>query len=170
MAITHEEEPESLYNNPQLYPQMFSWLFPYGLGGLGNNNGHKAVSEMLHKKHLLMYHDKKFQMDPYFPLIAFNHEQIKKSITEGYLLANKDNFEHISNCLLNTKDSVLMEMIDKLERGSVKSDNLTPEEQKCLKIINDIDYIGVHVPGSMTNRKHMRNEIWFLTSYLDASS
>ena len=98
-------------------------------------------------------------MDSYFPLIAFNHEQIRKSTTGGYLLANKDNFEHISDCLLSTKDSVLIEMIDKLERGPVKSDDLTPEEQECLKIINDIDYIGAHVPGSMTNRKHMRNEI-----------
>ncbi|EKM50405.1 uncharacterized protein PHACADRAFT_51980, partial [Phanerochaete carnosa HHB-10118-sp] len=107
LAIAHKKEPESLYDNPQLYPQMFPWLFPYCLGGLGNNRSQQAVSEMLHKKHLLMYHNKRFQMDPYFSLITFNHEQIKKATTGEYLLANKDNFDQISTRLLNTKDSVL---------------------------------------------------------------
>ena len=48
---------------------------------------------MAHKQHLLMYYDKRFQLDPHFPLIAFNHEQIKESTTAGYLLAEKSNFE-----------------------------------------------------------------------------
>ena len=162
LGIGQAEQPESIYDNPQLYPQMFPWLFPYGLGGFGNNLSQQSVSEMLHKKHLLMYHDKRFQMDPYFPLIAFNHEQIKKATTGGYLLANKDNFNQISTRLLNTKESVLTQVIEKLERGFVKTDELTPDEQECYKIINDIDYIGAHVPGSITSRKHMRNQIWSL--------
>jgi hypothetical protein len=32
-----------------------------------------------------MYYDKRFQKDPHFPLIAFNHEQMKESTTAGYL-------------------------------------------------------------------------------------
>ncbi|EKM50406.1 uncharacterized protein PHACADRAFT_55120, partial [Phanerochaete carnosa HHB-10118-sp] len=40
----------------------------------------------------------------------------------------------------------------------------------CYKIINDIDYIGAHVPASRTSHKHMRNQIWSLTSYLGAPS
>ncbi|KAK7677629.1 hypothetical protein QCA50_019440 [Cerrena zonata] len=82
LAIGKSAEPESLYNNPQLYPQMFPWLFPYGLGGIGNKRGVKALSDAKHKKWLLMYHDKRFQMDAVFPLIAWNHLQIKKSATE----------------------------------------------------------------------------------------
>ena len=107
MGITHAAEPESIYDNPQLYPQMFPWLFPYGLGGLGNERSQKPVSDTLHKRHLLMYHDKRFQKDPYFPLIAFNHEQIKKSSTGGFLLAAKDKFNSIADRLLHVKDSVL---------------------------------------------------------------
>ncbi|EKM48995.1 uncharacterized protein PHACADRAFT_107787, partial [Phanerochaete carnosa HHB-10118-sp] len=168
--IAHKKDPESLYDDPQLYPQMFLWLFPYCLGGLGNNRSQQAVSETLHKKYLLMYHDKRFQMNPYFPLIAFNYEQIKKATTRGFLLANKDNFDQISTRLLNTKDSVLTQMIEKLEKGLVKTDNLTPEQQECYKIINNIDYIRAHVPASRTNHKHMRNQIWFLTSYHSAPS
>ncbi|TFK55360.1 hypothetical protein OE88DRAFT_1608444, partial [Heliocybe sulcata] len=58
MAVGHAENPESLYNNPHLYPQMFPWLFPYGLGGIGNTNYYKKISETAHKHCLLMYYDK----------------------------------------------------------------------------------------------------------------
>ena len=36
IAIGHSENPNSLYDNPQLFPMMFPWLFPYGLGGFGS--------------------------------------------------------------------------------------------------------------------------------------
>ena len=87
LAIGHAEKLESMYDNPQLYPMMFPWLFPYGLGGVGCVSGEAMdMSDMMHKRKLLMYHDKHFQMDPHFPLIAFNQEQIKNCTTGGYLL------------------------------------------------------------------------------------
>ncbi|KAA1479475.1 hypothetical protein DENSPDRAFT_756072, partial [Dentipellis sp. KUC8613] len=58
LGIGRSSEPESMYNNPQLYPQAFPWLFPYGLGGIGNVNGFKKVSDSVRKKALLMYYDK----------------------------------------------------------------------------------------------------------------
>ncbi|KNZ75887.1 hypothetical protein J132_00900 [Termitomyces sp. J132] len=39
-----------------VYPQMFLWLFPYGLGGPGCGNS--KISVKAHKSRLLMYHDK----------------------------------------------------------------------------------------------------------------
>jgi hypothetical protein len=33
--VGHAPQPESIYNNPQLFPSMMPWLFPYGLGGIG---------------------------------------------------------------------------------------------------------------------------------------
>ncbi|KAJ7814254.1 hypothetical protein B0H14DRAFT_3090128 [Mycena olivaceomarginata] len=36
LGVGHAAEPESTYNNVQLYPQMFPWLVPYGLGGIGH--------------------------------------------------------------------------------------------------------------------------------------
>lgn len=86
LGIGQNNTPESLYHNPQLYPQMFPWLFPYGFGGLDNTNGVIHVSEEARKRQLLMYHDKRFQLEPLFPLIALNHEQIKDSVTGGLRL------------------------------------------------------------------------------------
>ena len=80
LAVGHSENPESIYNNPQFYPQMFPWLFPYGHGGIGSTH----LSDAAHKQFLLMYHDKRFQTDVYFPFVAFSHAQIKSSTTGAF--------------------------------------------------------------------------------------
>jgi hypothetical protein len=89
LAIGHSKGPQSIWKNSKLYPQMFSWLFPYGLGSIGHERQKYRLSDEEHKRHLLMYHDKCFQKDPHFPLIAFNHEQIKDSTKAGFILAKQ---------------------------------------------------------------------------------
>ena len=169
LAIGHKKEPESIYRNPQLFPQMLPWLFPYGLGGIGNTQQKNHISDIAHKQHLLMYYDKRFQLDPHFPLIAFNHEQIKESTTAGYLLAEKSNFENISKQLLNINQNVLNNLIKRLEDGEkVKPE--TDQEKLCFQLIKDLDHVGGHVKGSATSKKYMRNEIWSLISFLGAPS
>ena len=61
LAIGYEKQAQSIYKNPQLFPQMMPWLFPYGLGGIGNFVQQGRLSDIAHKRHLLMYHDKQFQ-------------------------------------------------------------------------------------------------------------
>ena len=58
LAIGHKKEPQSIWKNPKLYPQMFPWLFPYGLGGISHERQKHKMSDKQHKRHLLMYHDK----------------------------------------------------------------------------------------------------------------
>ena len=77
LAVGHSDKFESMWKNPQLYPQMFPWLFPYGLGRIGTTD----LSDKKHKQHLLMYHDKRFQVDTNFPFVAFSHAQTKSSTT-----------------------------------------------------------------------------------------
>jgi hypothetical protein len=169
LGIGHEETPESIYKNPQLFPQMMPWLFPYGLGGIGQTRHRNKLSAIVHKRHLLMYHDKRFQKDPFFPLISFNHEQIKGSTTGGYLLAEKHSFNDISKRLLNVNVEVLSELSKRMTSGErIKPE--TEEEKNCFQLINDLDHIGNHVDGSITKKKFMRNEIWSLISYKGAPS
>jgi hypothetical protein len=169
LAIGHNANPESIYSNPQLFPQMMPWLFPYGLGGIGNNLIQGNLSDIAQKRRLLMYYDKRFQKDPHFPLIAFNHEQIKQCTTAGYLLAEKSKFEDISKRLLDVDARTLEQLIKKMEDG----DKITPEtdeERLCFQLIKDLDHVGGHVKGSMTSKKYMRNEIWSLISFVGAPS
>jgi hypothetical protein len=169
LAIGHAEQPQSMYNNPQLFPQIMPWLFPYGLGGIGNDLQKGNLSDIAHKKHLLMYYDKRFQMDPHFPLIAFNHEQIKESTTAGYLLAEKSQFENISKRLMDVDLETLTKLARRMEDGeNVKPE--TDEEILCFQLIKDLDHVGGHVKGSITSKKYMRNEIWSLISFIGAPS
>ncbi|KAJ7441883.1 hypothetical protein FB451DRAFT_1057968 [Mycena latifolia] len=87
LGIGRSEHPVSMYDNVEAYPGMFPWLFPYGKGGIGHKSHKKRQGEAYRKKNLLMYHDKRFQLDTYFPMIAFNHEQLKASSTGSKLLA-----------------------------------------------------------------------------------
>ena len=169
LAIGHSKDPQSIYSNPQLFPQMMPWLFPYGLGGIGNCLIQGNISEIKHKRHLLMYYDKRFQKDPHFPLIAFNHEQIKQATTGGYLLAEKEKFDTISQRLMDVDVGVLNYIARKMEDGE-KVIPETDEEKLCFQLIKDIDHVGSHVKGSLTNKKYMRNEIWSLISFAGAPS
>ncbi|KDR65012.1 hypothetical protein GALMADRAFT_48323, partial [Galerina marginata CBS 339.88] len=103
----HSEKPCSIFKNPQLFPSMLPWLFPYGHGGIGQSIMNKIHSPLVQKRHLLMYHDKRFQTDPNFPLIAFNHEQISQSTSRGRLVVQRSYFSEMANRLLNINHSVL---------------------------------------------------------------
>jgi hypothetical protein len=146
LAIGHAKIPESIYGNPQLFPSMLPWLFPYGLGGIGQT-GHKyKLSSMMHERHLLMYYDKWFQKDPHFPLIAFNHET-----TAGYLTAERKSFNDITDRLMNVNLEVLLDLTKQMTEGErVKPE--TEKEKLCFKLINDLDHVNGHVPGSITQK------------------
>ncbi|TFK58515.1 hypothetical protein BDN72DRAFT_741422, partial [Pluteus cervinus] len=103
----------SIYDTEDLYPQIFPWLFPYGYGNLGAGK----LSFQDHVKHLLMYHDKRFQTDLTFPFVIFSHQQIKTSSTGGFLLAKRDKFDAISERLLNIDQSTLKNIISRMSAG-----------------------------------------------------
>ena len=157
LAVGHSSEIESIYNNPQLYLQMFPCLFPYGLGGIGSTR----LSDKEHKRHLMMYHDKRFQTDINFPFVAFSHEQMKTASTQSYLLVDQARFANISQRLLNLDQAVLSNIIEKMQNGEhVKP--TTDSEKACFQVLHDLDHVSGKVKGSVSSKKYMRNEIWSL--------
>ncbi|KAL4263449.1 ATP-dependent DNA helicase [Pleurotus pulmonarius] len=169
LVVGRSAQPESLYDNPQLYPQMFPWLFPFGFGGFGNERLATPVSDTAHKRHLLMYHDKRFQTDPFFPIVAFNHDQIKAATTASFVVASRQSFEKIVSRIKALDANVLHRLADRMKEG----ERVVPEnaaEQACFDVMSDVDQIGGHVQGSITSKKSMRNEIWSLMSFMGAPS
>ena len=169
LGIGHSEEPQSMYDNPQIYPQMFPWLFPYGLGGIGQAIHKKKLSNAAHKRWLLMFHDKRFQTDLYFPIVAFNHEQMRSSSTGSFLLAKRTNFDSIASRMMSLNPAVLEDLAARMEKGG----NVVPEtdqEKACFKVLEDVDHVSGNVQGSLTSKKYMRNEIWSLVSFKGAPS
>src|ERR1700678_3111244 len=165
LAVGHSDKIESMWNNPQLYPQMFPWLFPYGLGGIGSAN----ISDKEHKRHLLMYHDKRFQTDINFPFVAFSHEQVKANTTQGFLLVDQSRFTDISQRLMNIDWTILNELTRRMEAGEHVSPK-TEAEKSCFQILRDLDAISGKMHGSTTSKKYMRSEIWSLINYLGSPS
>jgi len=167
--VGHAAQPESIYKNPQLFPSMMPWLFPYGLGGIGNGLHQGHISGLAHKRHLLMYHDKRFQMDPSFALIALNHEQIQESTTGGYLTAEKAYFPTVTERLHNIDLNVLTNISTRLSQN-VRVKPETDAEKLCYKLMSDLEVISGRVQGSPASKKYMRNEIWSLISHIGAPS
>jgi Helitron helicase-like domain at N-terminus len=163
LAVGHSDKFESMWNNPQLYPQMFPWLFPYCLGGIGVSN----ISDKEQKRHLLMYHNKQFQVDINFPFVAFSHEQMCASSTQSFLLVDQCRFDNISEHLLNIHRPTLDVLTKRLEAG----EHINPQtdaEKACFQIINDLDAVSGKMHGSTMSKKYMRSEIWSLINFLGA--
>ncbi|TFK64423.1 hypothetical protein BDN72DRAFT_872079 [Pluteus cervinus] len=116
-----------------------------------------------------MYYDKRFQTDLQFPFVTFSHLQVKLSTTGGFLLAKRNQFDGISERLLNIKEETLKDLINRMSSGEyVKA--VTDAEKDCFKIIHDLDHINGRVYGSTTSKKYMRNEIWSLVAARGAPS
>lgn len=167
LGIGRSSQPETLYDNPQLYPQMFPWLFPYGLGGLRNERIATVFSETAHKRHLLLYHDKRFQTDQFFPIVAFNHDQIKAATSASFIVAKRQSFKRVVDRIKTLDYSVLRRLADRMKEGELVVPACA-EEQACFDVLSDVDQIGGHVQGSITSKKDMRNEIWSLMSFFGA--
>jgi hypothetical protein len=164
LAIGHAESAGTIWKNPHLYPQMFPWLFPYGLGGIGSV---VKMSEREHKHRLLLYHDKRFQTDPNFPFIAFSHEQIKTSTTRSFLLADKQIFKDIAQRVL----AIDSEVLDSISNRMAKDEVVKPEsaqEVHCFQLLHDLDHMQGALKGTNTSKKYMRNEIWSLVNHCGA--
>ncbi|KAJ7710765.1 hypothetical protein B0H17DRAFT_907920, partial [Mycena rosella] len=113
-----------------------------------------------------MYYDKRFQMDTYFPMISFNHAQLKGSATGSKLLSKRGTFQSIAT--LRAVDPLVAEDI---ANRLVKGDHVKPAsaaEQRCFDLIRDLDAIAGHVKGSVTSKKNLRNEIWSTISFFNA--
>ncbi|KAJ3817836.1 hypothetical protein F5880DRAFT_1626204 [Lentinula raphanica] len=166
LRVAHSSSPESLWNNTHLYPKMFPWLFPYGLGGLGAYNASR-FSEKSHLKFLLNYHDKRFQLDESFPFVVFNQQQIKAGTSQAFLMADSNKFDAISDRFLSVDKKTLKDLSSRMAAGEhVKPAN--EEEQLCFNLLGDLSYASSKTQGSISSKKIMQSEIWSLVNHIGA--
>jgi hypothetical protein len=116
-GLRRSELPVSMYDEVGAYPGMFPWLFPYGKGGIGHQSHSKKTRELTRKRNLLRYHDKCFQVDTYFPMIAFNHEQLKAASTGSMLLAKRSIFDGVARRLSAVNYLVAGNIADRMAAG-----------------------------------------------------
>lgn len=158
LAFGHSESPASMYHNSALFPGLFPWLFPYGLGGFENSHITTQISRTEHIRHLLLYADRRFQTDEYFPLIVFNQEQIRGSNKGGFLLTKRNNFASVTQKILSIDRDALQSLLDRGAKGEYLKPE-TPEEKQCFELLSVVDLVANHVPASNAQRKIQRSEI-----------
>lgn len=158
LAVGKGQNPVSTYSDHSYLPGMFPWLFPFGSGGLGNQFIKGGLSRKLHLQWLLMYHDKRFQIDEYFPFIMFNQDQISQSAIAGFLMAKRKHMRNLPQRIKTLDHNALADLIRRGEEGLFLKPE-TDAEKNCFDILHDLEYVSGHVQGSTTARKSLRKDI-----------
>ncbi|KAF6751746.1 hypothetical protein DFP72DRAFT_816060, partial [Ephemerocybe angulata] len=140
LGVGRSPDLESMYHNPQSFPSMFPWLFPYGAGGIGQACHKDVMGEREHKKRLLMYHDKRFQTDFYFPMIAFNQVQMKTNVTGSFIFAKRSDFPDICERLTRSYKNGSMAIIAERSANGESIKPQTEEEKQAYSILEDVDH------------------------------
>ena len=84
-------------------------------------------------------------------------------------MTEKNNFESVAERLVNINPEVLK----RISRCMADGERVYPEseqEKAYFDILKDVDHVGGHVNGSITNKHYMCNEIWSLTCFRGAPS
>ena len=110
---------------------------------------------------------KHFQQDIAFLFVAFSHQQVKASTTEGFLLAETCKFDDIAQRLLSVNQDVLQNVAKRMSDGEMVWP-VTDDEKACFQLIHDLNHIDGKVSGSITSKKYMCSKIWSIRAYLGA--
>ncbi|PPQ73348.1 hypothetical protein CVT24_012186 [Panaeolus cyanescens] len=167
LAVGHAEDPESIFGDvDHLYPKMFPWIFPYGVGGLGQARHKNLLNKEKHVQWWLNYYDKRFQEDANLLIVLLNHQLIRQSSAKSFIMVKRRDFEHIAKTIQEINPVDLHSIAERLEAGGgARTSPLTPAEQKCYRLLDQIEYVGSNVGGSMSKKKYMRNEAWSLVNF-----
>ncbi|KAJ3558572.1 hypothetical protein NM688_g846 [Phlebia brevispora] len=158
LAYGHASHPESIYHNPELYPGMFPWLYPYGYGGFENSRISVGIARRTHIKWCMNYYDRRFQVDEYFPFLVFNQEQIRACSRGGFVLTERRNYGPSVEKILEVDLDILAELVERGKRdGFVRSEN--EDEKRCWQLLSVIEHVAGHVAWSGTRRKYQRDDI-----------
>ncbi len=158
LGVGHEERPQSMYHNTGLFPGMYPWLYPYGLGGFENSRSIRRLDRVPHLRCNFLYADRRFQRDRSYAYVAFSHEQVRAGTSGGYLLTNKGNFDRVAEKLLSVDRDALDSIILRTRSGAYVQAETTAEK-RCFELMSLVDHASAQVHGANARKKHQRSEI-----------
>jgi len=158
LTLPHDVQPVNEFTNPKLFPMLYPTLFPYGIGGFEDQSRKQPISLKHHVKHLLNLADHRFQEHPSFIFTAFNILQRRALLFHTSLKTKRKNFPSLANMFATVSPDAVHCVLERVIQGDKKT-AYNKEEHHILRLMQEVQVISKHVPGSSAARVEMRNEI-----------
>ncbi|KAF8290396.1 hypothetical protein DL93DRAFT_2069047, partial [Clavulina sp. PMI_390] len=158
VAIHRGSRPISDYNNPLLIPGMFPSLFPFGAGGFNDPNRFIQISLRAQTEHFLDLADPIFRRHRSFVFVLLNIHQRHTAHFHTSLSVRKSSFDKVAETLTSITPEMLNSVAKHLE-AERKVTELPESQKKVLKLLEEVNAITTHLPGSKLDKLKIRNDI-----------
>ncbi|KAJ3770178.1 hypothetical protein FB446DRAFT_647442, partial [Lentinula raphanica] len=159
IPLHYNSDPIVEYNNKDLFPGMFPTLFPLGIGGFEDDCRSPEVSLKSHAAHLLDQPDRKFRYHHYYIFVILNLIQRRTAHLFTSFTVKSSRFSQIAPALLSVSPQVLCDLAKMMCEESSHCKNFTSEQHHALQLLNEVNTVSGHVPGSQAAKILVRNDI-----------
>ena len=158
LVIHHSHNAIPEYNNPDLILGMFPSLFPFGIAGFEDPKRTVKISFQAHANALLDVPDHSFRRHHTFMFVILNIIQRRTGHLQTHFTVQNSQFDDVAQKITSISSESLQSLANYLEcEGKINKLN---EEQKCAMLLLDkVNTISAHVPGSQASKIFIRNEI-----------
>jgi hypothetical protein len=158
IEVPHGSKAVNEFHNPHLFPMLYPTLFPYGVGGMGDDRRRSRLGLKRHVKHLFSSADRRFQEHYSFLFTAFNMIQRHTLLLRTHYKAERANFDYIAAQFGTVSAASVHIVSERIASGDYKTSN-SNEERRVLRLMKEVNAINAHVPGSSQSKLVMRNQI-----------
>lgn len=157
IQVPHDPHPVNEFLNPELLPQIYPTLYPYGIRGAEDFRRPVALSFTRHIKHLFNLSDQRFQEHYSFLFTTFNIMQHRTALLHTSLKVKRKNFDHIAAAFGSVSPETVHIVSERVARGDLTTIK-NPEEKKVLDLLKEVKAVTSHVPGSASSRTPLLNK------------
>ncbi len=154
VQIPHGDKPVNEFYNPELLPLTYPTLFPYGQGGFEDLQRTTPLSFKRQVKHFFSLADCRFQQHYSFLFTVFNILQRRAILLQTSLKVKHSSFDSFSRKFSNISSEAIYKVCQLLSCGNKNSlaQCTTAEERRVMRLMNEVNIINSHVPGSSAAR------------------
>ncbi|THU84342.1 hypothetical protein K435DRAFT_611122, partial [Dendrothele bispora CBS 962.96] len=158
-------------NNPKLFGYLWPTLFPYGVGMMENHDvrsnnaiGFREIDMKTHVAHLLQSGPNcRFQVHLSFIFVIGNLIQRRQTSFNAKLAVKRSWFPRVDALLDKISESTIKEYTEKLKKNPFAKPE-TEGERAASKLIQYVNYVAEHVPGSMSEIQNMREDMFSIVN------
>ena len=153
--IPRSKQPANDFSNPELLPDLYPTLFPYGCGVPEDSSRPTKVSLNQHIRYLLALEDRRFEKNHSFMFVLFNMIQRRQACLNASLMASRPYFRDIAPNL----ETITTHEIETALMVFIKQPLSSLPNTRINMLLQQIKTVGGHVMGSAYSRAVLRTQI-----------